>query len=101
MAKYRKKPIVVEAYQTDVAFFIDTLELQAAVRQMTFDRPHDSVADVYKLAKEKLGARALIGALHASVGDWIVTGINGGIRICKPNIFEATYERVESDTNAE
>jgi hypothetical protein len=61
MEKFRKKPIVVEAYQTKVAFDINTLE----------------------------------GVLHASVGDWIITGIRGEIYPCKPDIFEKTYEKVE------
>lgn len=59
--KYRKKPIVVEAYQTDIEFDIFTLE----------------------------------GPLHANVGDYIITGIQGEIYPCKPDIFEATYEEVK------
>ena len=62
--KYRKKPIVIEAYQTDIGFDIFTLE----------------------------------GPLHASVGDYIITGIQGEIYPCKPDIFEATYEEVK-DSN--
>lgn len=59
--KYRKKPIVVEAYQTDKEMYIDTLE----------------------------------GVMHASIGDFIVTGVNGEQYPCKPDIFLKTYERVE------
>lgn len=29
------------------------------------------------------------------VGDWIIKGIKGELYPCKPDIFEATYERVE------
>ena len=60
MAKYRKKPVVIEAYQTDVKIQIETLE----------------------------------GTMWASVGDWIITGVNGEQYPCKPDIFEKTYERV-------
>ena len=28
-------------------------------------------------------------------GDWIITGVKGEHYPCKPDIFEATYERVE------
>ena len=28
-------------------------------------------------------------------GDWIITGVKGEFYPCKPDIFEATYERVE------
>lgn len=30
----------------------------------------------------------------ARVGDWIVRDAQGNIRACKPDIFEATYDRV-------
>ncbi len=60
MAKYRKKPVIIEAYQTDKEMDIDTLE----------------------------------GTMHASVGDYIITGVNGEQYPCKPDIFEKTYEPV-------
>ncbi|MGH8749678.1 MAG: hypothetical protein ACREU5_11300 [Burkholderiales bacterium] len=56
--RYRKKPVIISAYQTDVGLTIDTLE----------------------------------GPLHASPGDWIITGIKGERYPCKPDIFAATYE---------
>lgn len=52
--KYRKKPVIIEAYQTDEELLIHTLE----------------------------------GDLLASVGDYIITGINGEQYPCKPDIFE-------------
>lgn len=61
MAKYRKKPVTVEAFQTDKELTIDTLE----------------------------------GQMHASVGDYIITGVNGEQYPCKPDIFEKTYEKVD------
>lgn len=59
--KYRKKPVVIEAYKTDHEFDIETLE----------------------------------GTMRASVGDYIITGIDGEQYPCKPDIFEKTYERVD------
>ena len=59
--KYRKKPVIIEAYQTDEELLINTLE----------------------------------GDLLASVGDYIITGINGEQYPCKPDIFEKTYEIVQ------
>lgn len=55
--KFQKKPVIIEAYQTDVDIYIDTLE----------------------------------GKMHASPGDWIITGVNGEQYPCKPDIFEKTY----------
>lgn len=60
--KYRKKPVTVEAYQTDKEMIVRTLE----------------------------------GPLHASVGDYIITGVNGEQYPCKPDIFAKTYEPANS-----
>ena len=62
--KYRKKPVVVEAYKTDKEIVIHTLE----------------------------------GDMKASIGDYIITGVNGEQYPCKPDIFEKTYEAV-TNTN--
>ena len=58
MAKYVKKPVVIEAYQTDKEMIIHTLE----------------------------------GDMKASIGDYIITGVNGEQYPCKPDIFRKTYE---------
>ena len=34
------------------------------------------------------------GDMKASVGDYIITGVNGEQYPCKPDIFEKTYERI-------
>lgn len=36
------------------------------------------------------------GRLRVLDGDWIITGIKGEKYPCKPDIFEASYEEVES-----
>ena len=59
--KYRKKPIVIEAYQTHEELDIHTPE----------------------------------GTMHASIGDYIITGISGEQYPCKPDIFEKTYDLIE------
>lgn len=61
--KFRKKPVIIEAYQTDTELDIPTLE----------------------------------GIMHANVGDWIITGVQGEKYPCKPDVFEKTYERVEEE----
>jgi hypothetical protein len=38
--------------------------------------------------------KTLEGVLQASKGDYIIKGIKGEIYPCKPDIFEATYEKV-------
>ena len=59
--KYRKKPVVIEAYQTHQEMIVHTLE----------------------------------GDMKASVGDYIITGVDGEQYPCKLDVFEKTYEPVE------
>lgn len=56
--KYRKKPVVIEAFVTEEPMDIETLE----------------------------------GIMHASAGDYIITGVEGERYPCKPDIFARTYE---------
>ncbi len=37
---------------------------------------------------------AALRRLHVNWGDWIIRGVNGELRPCKPDIFEMTYEAV-------
>ena len=45
---------------------------------------------------EPLVIHTLEGDMTAMPGDWIITGIAGEQYPCKPDIFQATYEPVES-----
>lgn len=95
MAKFRKKPVVIEAVQwtgmnpdeirafagNDVA--IDYLDTAWEVGK---GRPHVSIT-----------IHTLEGDMIADVGDYIIKGIRGEFYPCKPDIFEATYERVDAE----
>lgn len=70
MAKYRKKPVVVEA------------EVYRA-----------GLEDGYLYECPYI--ETLEGKHYISPGDYIITGIKGERYPCKPDIFEATYELVE------
>ncbi len=75
MARYRKKPIVIEAEQWFPGTEIDGVEQTKAT-------PRSALIST------------LEGPLHVSPGDWIITGVAGEKYPCKPDIFEATYEKV-------
>lgn len=38
--------------------------------------------------------KTLEGVMAAFPGDWIIKGVQGEFYPCKPDIFDATYERV-------
>ena len=92
MAKYRKKPIVIEAIR-----FEDTPECLAALSEFIDDQELHVGRGPYE--PPKLLLETLEGMHQATLGDYIIKGIAGEFYPCKPDIFDATYERVEEDAN--
>jgi len=86
MAKYRKKPVVIEAVRwlgaEDTNRIVNWLAFQGANILGWFF--HDT--DITIPTKE--------GAMKASPGDWIIRGVAGEFYPCKPEIFAATYDEV-------
>lgn len=85
MAKYRKKPVVIEAVQwhgkgSDLAewpeWFRDAVEHQKIVGRT------DGSLDIWTSE----------GIMLARIGYWIIRGVQGELYPCKPDIFAATYE---------
>lgn len=83
MAKFRKKPVVIDAVQ---------------VTDATFTAPHPACEHIPGVVYDPIQRCAFIrtpeGTMMASMGDWIITGVKGEHYPCKPDIFEATYEPV-------
>ena len=83
--KYRKKPVVIEAVQWSGNNLNEILDF------MKDKQPNYYEDDEKKL----LTIQTLEGNMIASVDDYIVKGMWGEFYICKPDIFEQTYEVVE------
>jgi len=90
VARYRKKPVVIEAVQwTGSRESINAVcrwanvKLDEPVIDYTFTGA-DDVSDVQVWTLE--------GPLSASPGDFIIRGVKGEFYPCKPDIFEATYD---------
>lgn len=86
MAKYRKKPVVIEAVQW-----------QGDNRQevLDFDKGIEWVAGPGDFHTGDIYVPTLEGRMHASVGDYIIRGVAGEVYPCKADIFAATYDAVE------
>lgn len=103
MAKYRKKPVVIEAVQFNKDTFIDVLAFMEgkdrnvivksanAGGDRFFEYEEDCIKNGLKLKTPESGE----GTQIASLGDWIIKGVEGEFYPCKPHIFEKTYEAVE------
>lgn len=87
MAKYRKKPVVIEAFQLAVGTPFPSW----------FDRARNSGEIIIDETTGAADIYTLEGVMHASIGDWVIRGITGEIYPCKPNIFTATYEPADTE----
>ena len=45
---------------------------------------------------EHIAIDTLEGVMRASIWDWIIRGVGGEFYPCKPDIFQATYEEIDS-----
>lgn len=85
--KYRKKPVVIETVQFKDDSSDTIIELQEFMRsdlRVSYADPDNPVIKI----------ETLEGVMDASVGDFIIKGVNGEFYPCKPDIFEKTYEAV-------
>lgn len=85
MARFRKKPVVIEAYQFRNLVGEDT-------RPGWLLNAVDNGTVAYHASTQTLLIQTLEGPLTAQIGDWIIQGVKGELYPCKPDIFDATYE---------
>ncbi len=87
MPKFRKKPVVIEAFKWD---------------------PHASIADTpnwfFDACSERIAIPELDGTVtiktlegnhRGGIGDYIIQGVKGELYPCKHDIFDLTYEPAE------
>lgn len=86
MAKYRKKPVVIEAFELGTDWpdwFADRVSANEIITHLESSGKRVwGHADILTLE----------GVMRADVGDWVIKGVKGEIYPCKPDIFAATYE---------
>ena len=93
--KYRKKPVVIEAYQLT----------QKIVEEILFDNKNYSgivcsSSHTHPPTRKIFSCTLRIDTIEGKtykvdIGDWIIKEVTGEIYPCKPDIFEKTYEPVE------
>lgn len=83
MARYRKKPVVIEAVQW-------TGNMTEIIGLVGHDLP--TYGDG---RNHSLRVTTLEGDMECRLGDYLIRGIQGEIYPCKADIFMATYEAVD------
>lgn len=82
---YRKKPVVIEAVQ------LKDLEIRTLMALQHFAGLGN---DKFLAVSDGVLINTLEGNMKASIGDFIIKGVQGEFYPCKPDIFEKTYEEV-------
>lgn len=90
--KYKKKPVIVEAFQlnerglVEEDWFWDAVS-ENKIKTYNFGKLYSSPAMCV--------IETLEGTMIAKTGDYIIRGIKGEIYPCKADIFKQTYEEVK------
>jgi len=84
MNKFRKKPVVIEAFRYWVDARPDWFCDKVTTNEIVTHETHCEI-------------NTLEGVMRGEVGDYIIQGVKGEIYPCKPDIFDATYESANGD----
>ena len=97
IGKYRKKPVVIEAFQMTKARRWSNSEWPDWLHEAWNKEPSEGALwiDPDDQTKSNLVCGTLEGAHRISWNDYIIKGVQGEIYPCKPDIFEQTYDMVE------
>ena len=98
--KYRKKPIVIQAFQMTEECRWDNSEWPNWLNVAWQAEPGEGGLwidpDAPKAPGRESAAELLCdtleGVMRIDWGDWIIKGLRGELYPCKPDIFAASYE---------
>jgi hypothetical protein len=82
MPKFRKKPVIIEAFRYWKDCRPDWFCNKVTANEIVTYETHCEI-------------KTLEGVMRGEVGDYIIQGVKGEIYPCKPDIFEVTYEEIE------
>lgn len=94
MARYRKKPVVIEAIQWD------GLNLEEIRRFVGSSLVYQIFDAAWKAGAGQpvvdMKIKTLEGEMQVGRGDYIIKGVRGEFYPCKPDIFKETYESADT-----
>jgi hypothetical protein len=96
MSKYRKKPVVIEAFRMGIDLRPDWFQNKVTSNDITtriIDRTGES-KNLFEGNRTYCLIKTLEGEMMVDYGDYIIKGIEGEIYSCKPEIFNKTYDIV-------
>ncbi len=100
MSTFRKKPVEVEAMQlrwdtwSEMCDFVGVGSLEDG--NPTGTAHNKATGEAFESDGPGLLIPTSEGLMVACPMDWIIKGVAGEFYPCKPEIFQATYEKVEA-----
>lgn len=91
--RYRKKPVIIEAMQWTGSNFEEIK--QFVTKDLIYDIDDATWKVGMGIPHITIKIRTLEGEMLASIGDFIIKGVDGEFYPCKPDIFQKTYDEVE------
>ena len=95
--RYRKKPVEIEAVQWTGENRQEIFEFLAGPRPATTETYESNCYIDHSRVEGGLVIITLEGEHVASIGDYIIRGVQGEYYPCKPDIFQQTYDVVNGD----
>ena len=92
MAKFRKKPVEIEAMQWDGCAHRPMYDFLTGTKDQVMNSGGDNFYIDHSRVEGGLVIKTMEGEHVASVNDWIIKGVQGEFYPCKPDIFNVTYE---------
>ena len=89
--KYRKKPVVIEAFCFGKDFIPDWFMDKVSTNDIILRAKRNE----YRGDLSRAEITTLEGKMIANYGDFVIKGVKGEIYPCKPDIFHATYDKAE------
>lgn len=106
--RFRKRPIVVDAFQMTRERRWDISEWPDWVKHAWFVGPQEGglwVDETTPIRNDQFAAGLMCGTLEGICrvqwNDWIIRGIKGEIYPCKPDIFDETYDPIPDEETSD
>lgn len=103
MAKYRKKPVIIEAIQwnghniNDIKMFVGS-SLNVITHKHYDPSSEPGSTSMVSWEDYTIFIHTLEGDMKCDKGDYIIRGVNGEFYPCKPDIFDKTYEVIDEQS---
>lgn len=102
--KYRKKPVVIEAIQLTEGSIMQVYNWLHEGKEPPVKLKHHMDIErwdnyEHSIKTKGMSINTLEGVMTANLGDYIIKGVKGEFYPCKPDIFEMTYEPINSKTD--